>query len=119
MNNKIKNTFRLGIMAAAGAAAMASCSDTWDDHYKADAAIEFNGTTLQAIEEMAPDFAKVIRAYGFDNTQNQDVSCLSIPSGHRQMALSSFRTMCRVVMPENFCEWLTRQMWWITSSRTT
>lgn len=66
MNNKIKNTFRLGIMAAAGAAAMASCSDTWDDHYKAGAAIEFNGTTLQAIEEKAPDFAKVIRAYGFD-----------------------------------------------------
>ena len=45
---------------------MVSCSDTWDDHYKAGAAIEFNGTTLQAIEEKAPDFAKVIKAYGFD-----------------------------------------------------
>ena len=66
MNNKIINTFRLGIIAAAGAAAMVSCSDTWDDHYKAGAAIEFNGTTLQAIEEKAPDFAKVIKAYGFD-----------------------------------------------------
>lgn len=72
MNNKIKNTFRLGIIAAAGAAAMVSCSDTWDDHYKGGAVIEFNGTTLQAIEENAPDFAKVIKAYGFDRELASD-----------------------------------------------
>lgn len=66
MDNKIKNTFRMGIIAAVGAAAMVSCSDTWDDHYNAALVTDYSGTTMQAIEEKAPDFAEVIKAVGFD-----------------------------------------------------
>ena len=56
----------MGIIAAAGAAAMVSCSDTWDDHYEAASMTGFDGTTLQAIQEKAPAFAEVIRAVGYD-----------------------------------------------------
>lgn len=66
MKNMIKNTLRIGIIAAASAAAMVSCSDTWDEHYDKGALIQFNGTTMKAIEEKAPDFAKVLKAYGYD-----------------------------------------------------
>lgn len=64
--NNIKNTIRMGIIAAAGAAAMVSCSDTWGDHYEAAAMTSFDGTTMQAIQEAAPDFAEVIKAVGYD-----------------------------------------------------
>ena len=66
MDNKIKNTFRMGLIAAAGAAAMVSCSDTWDDHYGTALVTDYDGTTMQAIEEKAPDFAAVIKAVGYD-----------------------------------------------------
>ncbi|MBQ9641001.1 MAG: fasciclin domain-containing protein [Bacteroidaceae bacterium] len=68
MNNHIKNTFRTGVLAAAGLVAMYSCSDTWDDHYNgtASSASVFDGTTMQAIEQQAPDFAAVLKAAGFD-----------------------------------------------------
>lgn len=66
MDNKIKNTFRMGIIAAVGTAAMVSCSDTWDDHYGSAPVTEYAGTTMQAIEEKAPDFAAVIKAVGYD-----------------------------------------------------
>ncbi|MCH5175631.1 MAG: fasciclin domain-containing protein [Prevotellaceae bacterium] len=66
MDIKIKNTFRMGIIAAAGAAAMVSCSDTWDAHYGAPLVTDYEGTTMQAIEEKAPDFAEVIKAAKFN-----------------------------------------------------
>ena len=67
MNKNIKNTLRIGIIAAASAAAMVSCSDTWDDHYNGgSSSLSFNGTTMQALEKMAPDFAKVVKLYGYD-----------------------------------------------------
>jgi hypothetical protein len=67
MNKNIKNTLRIGIIAAASAAAMVSCSDTWDDHYNdGPSSLSFNGTTMQALEQMAPDFAKVVKLYGYD-----------------------------------------------------
>ena len=68
MNNNIKNTFRAGIILSASLLALYSCSDTWDEHYNSSAtmASEFAGTTMQAIEQQAPDFAEVIKATGFD-----------------------------------------------------
>ena len=72
MNNKIKNTFRTGIWVAAGLVAMYSCSDTWDEHYNGTATVgtKFEGTTMQAIEQQAPDFAEVVRAAGFARELN-------------------------------------------------
>lgn len=64
--NNIKNTFRAGLVAAAGLVAMYSCTDTWNEHYGAEAELNYDGTTMQAIEENASDFAKVIKAYGYD-----------------------------------------------------
>ena len=56
----------MGVMAAAGAAAMLSCTDTWNDHYDAGADVSYSGTTMQALEEKAPDFAAVIKAVGYN-----------------------------------------------------
>lgn len=72
MDNKIRNTFRMGIIAAAGAAAMLSCTDTWDDHYGSTLVTDYAGTTMQAIEENAPDFAAVIKAVGYDRELSSD-----------------------------------------------
>lgn len=72
MNNNIKNTVRMGVMAVAGAAAMISCSDTWDDHYNAAPVTVYDGTTMQAIEKNAPDFADVIKAVGYDRELASD-----------------------------------------------
>lgn len=71
--NNIKNTFRAGFVMAAGLIAMFSCTDTWDDHYSSSlGSLKFNGTTMQALEENAPDFAKVVKAYGFDRELSSD-----------------------------------------------
>lgn len=81
MNNKIKNTFRMGIIAAVGAAAMVSCSDTWDDHYGAALVTDYEGTTMQAIEEKAPDFAAVIKAVGYDRElASENVYTIWVPT---------------------------------------
>lgn len=72
MNNNIKNTLRMGIIAAAGAAAMISCSDTWDDHYDAASVRSFDGTTMKAIETNAPAFAEVIKAVGYNRELSSD-----------------------------------------------
>ena len=64
--NKIKNTFRAGFAVAAGLVAMYSCTDTWNDHYDASAMLDYDGTTMQALEEKASDFAKVVKAYGYE-----------------------------------------------------
>ena len=71
--NNIKNTFRAGFAVAAGLVVMYSCTDTWDDHYNGgQSALKFNGTTMQALEETAPDFAKVVKAYGFSRELSSD-----------------------------------------------
>jgi hypothetical protein len=71
--NNIKNTFRAGLAIAAGLVAMYSCTDTWDDHYNAGlSTLKFNGTTMQALEENASDFAKVVKAYGFSRELSSD-----------------------------------------------
>lgn len=70
MNNNIRNTFRLGIIAVAGVAAMVSCTDTWNEHYEAEPTTTFSGTTMKALEQSAPDFAAVVKAVGFDRELN-------------------------------------------------
>ena len=70
--NKIKNTFRAGVAVAAGLVAMYSCTDTWDEHYETPVSLNYNGTTLQALEEKTPDFAKVVKAYGYDRELSSD-----------------------------------------------
>lgn len=71
--NKIKNTFRAGFAIAAGLVAMYSCTDTWDNHYDSgQSSLTFNGTTMQALEKAAPDFAKVVEAYGFSYELSSD-----------------------------------------------
>ncbi len=51
---------------AAGLVAMNSCTDTWDDHYNSAAVLNYDGTTMQALQEKASDFAKVVKAYGYE-----------------------------------------------------
>lgn len=52
---------------------MYSCTDTWDDHYNTGlGSLKFNGTTMQALEETAPNFAKVVKAYGFSRELSSD-----------------------------------------------
>jgi len=70
MNNNIKNTFRLGALAVAGLTAMVSCTDTWNEHFGAEATTTFDGTTMKALEEATPDFAAVVKAVGFDRELN-------------------------------------------------
>ena len=72
--NNINKTFRAGLTLVAGLAAMYSCTDTWDEHYSDIAANEnsYAGTLMQAIEDEAPDFAKVVKAYGYDRELGSD-----------------------------------------------
>lgn len=72
--NNINKTFRAGLTLVAGLAAMYSCTDTWDEHYGDSAANEnsYAGTLMQAIEDEAPDFAKVVKAYGYDRELGSD-----------------------------------------------
>lgn len=72
--NNINNTLRAGLTLVAGLAAMYSCTDTWDEHYSDFAANEnsYAGTLMQAIEDEAPDFAKVVKAYGYDRELGSD-----------------------------------------------
>lgn len=72
MNKNIKNTFRNGLVAVAGLAAMYSCSDTWDEHYDSASGVKYEGTTMQAIQEKAPNFAKVLVAAGYDRELNSE-----------------------------------------------
>ena len=71
--NNIKNTFRAGLVIAAGMVVMHSCNDTWDNHYESGlSTLTFNSTLMQALEETAPDFAKVVQAYGFSHELTSD-----------------------------------------------
>ncbi len=72
MNNNIKKSFRAGLLLAAGFVAISSCTETWDDHYNSISSLNYDGTTMQAIEENASDFAKVVKAYGYDRELASD-----------------------------------------------
>lgn len=65
MNNNIKNTLRWGLLAVTGVSVMLSCTDTWDDHYDATSSTGYTGSTFQAIEEKASDFADIVKAVGY------------------------------------------------------
>ena len=51
---------------------MYSCTDTWNDHYETAAVLNYDGTTMQALEEKASDFAKVVKAYGYERELASD-----------------------------------------------
>lgn len=70
--NNIKNIFRNGILMAAGLAALCACSDTWDDHYDANGNLSYDGTTMDAIQEKASDFAEVLVAAGMEKELNSE-----------------------------------------------
>lgn len=72
MNNNIKKSFRAGLLLATGLVAMNSCTETWDEHYDSAATLKYNGTTMKAIEEKASDFAKIIKAYGYERELASD-----------------------------------------------
>jgi len=72
--NFTKHIFCSGIILAASAACMVSCTDTWNDHYDASSSQLYNGTLMTAIESKAPDFAAVIKAVGYDRELNSDNS---------------------------------------------
>lgn len=77
MNNNIKNMFRTGVMIAAGALALASCSDTWNEHYDDSlgaSGIKYQGSTLAYIQSnpQLSDFAEVLKATGVDARLSAD-----------------------------------------------
>ncbi len=73
MKKNIKNTICMGCIAASGLAAIVSCTDTWDEHYDASSGDGvINGSVMTAIEQNAPDFAKVVKAVGFDRELASD-----------------------------------------------
>lgn len=56
----------------AGLVAMNSCTDTWNDHYEAAGTTAYDGTAMQALESKASDFAKVVKAYGYERELASD-----------------------------------------------
>lgn len=71
MNNNIKNIFRTGVMIATGVVALASCSDTWKDHYDdglGASGISYQGSTMSYIQSKPElsNFAQVLQLTGFD-----------------------------------------------------
>lgn len=72
MNIKQLYLAKLGVAALAVALGCASCTDTWDDHYKSDAGVASNETLWEAMQkdsELAP-FNKVLTACGYDKILN-------------------------------------------------
>ena len=74
MKSNIKNTLYTGIAVVSSVVAMASCSDTWDEHYSGQGIGLGDKTLMQSIEDNAPDFAKVIKAVKYDRELNSDNS---------------------------------------------
>lgn len=70
--NNIRNIFLSSLAVVAGLVAMYSCTDTWNEHYNAAPALKFEGTTMQALEENASDFAKLVKAYGYGRELSSD-----------------------------------------------
>ena len=77
MNNNIKNTLRTGVVAAIGLMTMYACTDTWNDHYDSGSTVvgnAYDGSTMQAMDQEASDFAQIVRATGFDAYLNSSSS---------------------------------------------
>ncbi len=76
MKNNIKNTLRTGVAAVFGLVTMYACNDTWNEHYDSmsTSPTTYNGTTMQALEEEASDFAEIVKAVGFDSYLNSSSS---------------------------------------------
>ena len=77
MNNNIKNTLRTGVVAALGLMTMYACTDTWNDHYDSGTTVvgnAYDGTTMQALDQEASEFAQIVRATGFDAYLNSPSS---------------------------------------------
>jgi uncharacterized surface protein with fasciclin (FAS1) repeats len=65
----MKKLFRMATLAVCGAMMIASCTDTWDDHY-GDAGTGTNGSTMDYLTTHASDFAEILKAAGFDANLN-------------------------------------------------
>lgn len=77
MKNSIKNTLRTGAAAAISLVALYACSDKghFDDGPTYEpSARSFDGTTMQALEQDASDFADIVKAVGFDSYLNSSSS---------------------------------------------
>lgn len=69
MNTKIKNAFRLGLLAIAGLFAMTACTDNWDDHYGSTSTESYEGTLAECLESQSEDlsdFIEILKAVGYD-----------------------------------------------------
>ena len=102
--NNINKTFRAGLTLAAGLVAMYSCTDTWDEHYGDFAANEnsYPGTLMQALEDKAPDFAKVVKAYGYDRELASD-------NFYSVWAQRTVHSICLTMLMPMVTVWLIRQ----------
>lgn len=69
MNYNMKKLFRMATLAVCGAMMIASCTDTWDDHY-GDAGTGTNGSTMDYLTTHASEFAEILKAAGFDANLN-------------------------------------------------
>lgn len=71
MKYNMKNLVRMAALAVCGAMFIASCTDTWDDHY-GDAATQTGagGTTMHFLEANASEFADILKAAGYDVNLN-------------------------------------------------
>lgn len=69
---KINKILGMGLMSCCMAAAITSCTDTWDDHYDGTVEGAKDGSLWQAITSNSElsNFASVIKATGFDKQLN-------------------------------------------------
>lgn len=67
MNKNVNNILRVGTLAVVGALTLASCSDTWDDHYEGTADLNYSGSTWEYLQSQSSlsDFVEVAKAAGY------------------------------------------------------
>jgi uncharacterized surface protein with fasciclin (FAS1) repeats len=70
MKYNIKKSFRVGALAVAGALAIASCTDDWNEHYEGTATTigqSYAGTTMGYLQSQSnlSDFVEVLKATGY------------------------------------------------------
>ena len=75
MKYNIKKSFRVGALAVAGALAIASCTDDWNDHYEGVATTigqSYAGTTMGYLQSQSSlsDFVEVLKATGYVDELN-------------------------------------------------
>ncbi|MCM1311488.1 MAG: fasciclin domain-containing protein [Bacteroides sp.] len=74
MNKKLIRTIHAGVAATMVVAACYSCSDTWDEHYDANAGGVSNVSLYQQLSttDSLSDFCEVLRATGYDEVLNTE-----------------------------------------------